>query len=178
MGLALSAHQRLSVFRTILFSSAFVHFAPTLLALHENYSAHAFRVTAWAPAIGRSLTPYLPEAAVAAAVAGTAFSVAGAMGYATRRSAAVVGASWYSLASINSLHTQTLALSALWAMLLLWAVVPGGKPVLRTTRITISLSSLIQFYFFGTLFFSGIEKVMAGWPWSGSMYRLQYYPEG
>lgn len=161
------------LFRVCLYGAALVHFFPTIRALDDNYGQAAYRVTNWNQAAfellhGSSLVVMILIATAVGA------SIAGILGLWPKVSALSAGVSWYSLASINSLHSQSLALCSLWALLSLWAIL--GEPNEPTQLET--LRQCAAFYLVGSVFFSGLEKVRCGWPFSGSLSRLSHYPPG
>lgn len=153
--------------------AASVHFAPTIIAFDDNYASAAFRVSAWHNFLAG---PYGTGtewgiAGVCAVAIGS--STAGALGLFPRLTAAVSGLSWWTLASINALHSHTLALSTLWAIYWLMAIFSY-----RDSNDAGKLKAAIALYLLGSVFFSGVEKIIAGWPYSDSILRLTHYPYG
>jgi hypothetical protein len=88
------------------------------------------------------------------------------------------------------MYVQTIALIPAWAILLLWMICGGGgaalsvatsraKPGKRGPREEPRLlSSLILYQVLLGVFFSGIEKLLAGWPWTNEMGLILSYPKG
>jgi hypothetical protein len=114
--------------------------------------------------------------------------VAGIVGLRPRIAAIVAGAGCYAFASFNAIHLQTLALIPAWAILLLWMICGGGSEALSVeallrrgrppARAPSLLGSLILFQVLLAVWFSGLEKLLAGWPWSNEMAIVLAYPRG
>jgi hypothetical protein len=96
--------------------------------------------------------------------------VAGIAGFRTRYAAAIAFAGCFAFASFNSIHLQTLALIPAWALLLLWVICGERQNKL--------LGGLILFQVLLAVFFSGVEKVLAGWPGTNEMAIVLGYPRG
>src|SRR5208282_2359488 len=100
--------------------------------------------------------------------------------------ALISGAGFYVFASYNGLHLQTLALIPAWAILALWAICGGGDRALSVQGLWRKepvapvepkmLSGLVLFQVLLAVFFAGIEKLIAGWPWSNEMGVVLLYP--
>jgi hypothetical protein len=177
----------IAIVRIALFAGLLLHFAPSLIWLDIGYGRGAARTDAWNHWLFSHLWQLPPGIVRAMAVVTLAACVAGIVGLRPRIAAIVAGAGCYTFASFNSLHLQTLALIPAWAMLLLWMICGGGSnawsidAVLRRevpARESSLLGSLILFQVLLAVWFSGIEKLLAGWPWSNEMGILLAYPKG
>src|SRR5207248_8662591 len=114
--------------------------------------------------------------------------VCGAIGLRPRIAAMVGGVGVYAFASFNGLHVHTLALLNTWAIFLLWSVCGGGSAVLSIDALLAKsktppvedklLCGLVLFQTLLAVFFSGVEKLLAGWPLQNEMGILLSYPKG
>lgn len=172
----------IAIVRIMFFAGLAVHFAPSLLWLDLSYGRGAVRIDSWNhwlfSHLWRIPMPVLHVAAILTLVA----CLTAAAGWRTRPSAIVAGLGCYAFASFNSLHLQTLALIPAWAMLLLWAICGGGAaafaPRATRTREPALLGGLILFQILLAVEFSGIEKLLAGWPGTNAMGTVLAYPKG
>lgn len=179
----------LAVFRAAFYAGVAFHFFPTLLHLDEAYRPGALRTMEWSETLyerfGRASEGDLHLWAAATMIA----CVAGLVGVLPRAAAIVTGTGCYVFASFNGLHVQTLALVETWAVFLLWAICGGGTETLsleavlrrRTGERAVTprlLPSLLLFQILLGVFFSGVEKVRAGWPFTNEMGVVLSYPRG
>lgn len=178
----------IAIVRVAFFTGLFVHFAPSLLWLDVGYGRGAVRADAWNHWLFSHLWRIPPGAVRAMALVTLAGLVAGIVGLRPRLAAIVGGAGCYAFASFNSIHLQTLALIPAWAILMLWAICGGGgeawsldallargRPPTQASRL---LGGLILFQVLLAVFFSGIEKLLHGWPWTNEMHVVLAYPRG
>ncbi|HEY6459245.1 MAG TPA: hypothetical protein VIY73_03810, partial [Polyangiaceae bacterium] len=178
-----------AIFRVAFFSGLALHFFPTLLWLDEAYRPGAIRTEEWSPWLYEHFwrIPHWQLQALAfVTMAACVFAI---VGLRTRVSAAIAGLGFYAFASFNGLHLQTLALIDAWAILILWAVCGGGGAAFsvdarlggtkdappREPRL---LAGLVLYQVLLGVFFSGVEKVLAGWPWTNEMGVILSYPRG
>lgn len=179
----------IAIVRIAFFSGLLLHFAPSLLWLDIGYGRGAIRTDAWNHWLFSHLWQVPPAVLRAMAIVTLAGCVAGLVGLRPRVAAIVAGVGCYTFASFNSLHLQTLALIPAWALLLLWMICGGGSSVLSVdallrrdpappAREPSLLGSLILFQVLLAVMFSGIEKLLAGWPWSNEMAIVLGYPKG
>ena len=177
----------LAIVRIAFFTGLLVHFGPSLIWLDIGYGRGAVRVDSWNHWLFSHLWRLPPGVVRGLAIVTLLGCVAGIIGLRPRIAAAVVGAGCYAFASFNSLHLQTLALVPAWAILVLWIVCGGGsgaysidarlakQPEQREPSL---LGSLLLFQVLLAVFFSGVEKLLAGWPLSNEMAVVLAYPEG
>jgi hypothetical protein len=176
----------IAIVRIALFAGLLIHFAPSLVWLDIGYGRGAIRVDSWNHWLYSHLWKLSPGVLRAMAIVTLLGCVAGLVGLRPRIAAIVAGIGCYTFASFNAIHLQTLALIPAWAMLTLWIVCGGGSAVLSIdarlgtppTREDSFLGSLILFQVLLAVFFSGIEKLLAGWPWSNEMGIVLAYPRG
>ena len=176
----------IALFRIAFFAGLALHFFPSLLWLDIGYGRGAVRADAWNHWLFSHLWQLSPGLVRALAIVTMAGCIAGLVGLRPRLAAIVAGAGCYTFASFNSLHLQTLALIPAWAILMLWMICGGGSARLsvdamlgkRADREPSLLGSLILFQILLAVFFSGVEKLLAGWPWSNEMAIVLAYPDG
>ncbi len=176
-----------ALFRIAFFVGLGLHFAPSLLQFDESYSPGVVRTEEWSHWLYVALSR-LPHGLVrAAAVATTLACATAALGLATRASVIVAGLGCYTFASFNGLPVQTLAIVNAWAILLVWMVCGGGSAALSLDALigrknapaeSKLFSSLVLFQVLLAVFFSGIEKLVAGWPATNEMRVVLSYPKG
>lgn len=179
----------LAAFRIVLFSSLLLHFGPSMWTFHANYGEGAFRMSGWSNFL-YNLTPQIRVPLAGVAVAISLISMLGGLvGYRLRASCGGAWVSLLTLNSINSFNSHTLALSQVWPILALGCILGGGDEALsvgrwhrRSARPLRPASRLQQstatIFLLCSVLFAGIEKLLAGWPFSGSMARMLRYPEG
>ena len=178
----------IAVFRIAFFSGLAIHFFPSLIWLDEGYRTGAPRTNEWNSWLFLQGLR-LPHAEVRLLSGVTmAACVAAIAGIYPRVAAAVCGVGFFAFASFNGLHLQTLALVEAWAVLLLWMVCGGGARVLSLEAVLRKsgvpaveprlLSNLVLYQILLGVFFAGVEKVLAGCPWSNEMGLLLAYPRG
>lgn len=160
----------LAIVRVAFFLGLLVHFAPSLLWLDLGYGRGAVRTDAWNHWLFSHLWRIPPGVLRAMAVVTLAACVAGIAGRWTRYAAAIAFAGCYAFASFNSIHLQTLALIPAWAILILWTLCGERQNKL--------LGGLILFQVLLAVWFSGLEKVLAGWPGTNDMAVVLGYPRG
>ena len=172
----------LAIVRIAFFSGLLLHFAPSLVWLDVGYGRGAVRADAWNHWLFAHLS-HMPGALVRLLAIATLLAlVAGIVGLRPRIAAIAGGLGCYAFASFNSIHLQTLALVPAWAILMLWMICGGGgnayAPRASHEREPSLLGSLILFQVVLAVFFSGVEKLLAGWPWSNEMGIVLSYPHG
>lgn len=168
-----SAPRRLN---QIVHLGALIHFLPSLGRFHENYVDPTLRSQDWSGTLC-SLALSHPLIAPATAVIAVCCSGLAVGGVGQRMATILGGASWYVLASVNAFETQTLALSALWAMFWLFAILGQGSGNNNCEDERVH-SALASFYFLGTMMSAGLHKLAQGWPSSGSVANLLNMPTG
>src|ERR1700722_4430924 len=182
----------LAVFRIAFFSGLALHFFPTLLWYDEGLRPGALRTEEWNEWLYDHFWR-IPQTDVRGwSFLTMAGCLAAIVGFAPRIAATVAGVGFYVFASFNALPLQTLALVEAWGILLLFMICGGGtavlsvdavlrkKPVAPVEAPVVSslLPSLILYQVLLGVFFSGVEKFIAGWPWSNEMGILLSYPRG
>lgn len=160
----------LAVVRVAFFAGLLLHFAPSLIWLDIGYGRGAIRADAWNHWLFSHLWRIPPAVLRTMACVTLASLVAGIAGYRTRYAAAVAFAGCFAFASFNCIHLQTLALIPAWALLLLWVVCGERQNKL--------LGGLILYQVLLAVLFSGLEKVLAGWPGTNDMAVVLGYPRG
>ena len=177
----------IAIVRIAFFTGLLLHFAPSLLWLDIGYGRGAIRVDSWNHWLFSHLWKLSPGVLRALSIVTLLGIVAGIVGVRPRIAAMVAGIGCYAFASFNAIHLQTLALVPAWAMLILWSICGGGSSVLsvdarllgkRREREPSLLGSLILFQVLLAVFFSGVEKLLAGWPLSNEMGIVLAYPKG
>ena len=178
----------IGVFRIAFFSFLALHFFPSLLWLDEAYRPGALRTMEWSEWIYRRFGHMSHAELRVWSVATMAACVMGIVGAWPRVAALVSGAGFYVFASFNGLHLQTLALIPAWAILTLWAICGGGAAAFSVDALVSKksgppveprlLSALVLYQVLLGVFFSGVEKLLAGWPWNNEMGVLLAYPRG
>lgn len=176
---SLTSIRCLRLVNQITHAATLVHFLPSLVQFGDSYGRGAFRVHAWNQAIARLGDSTSVLLGILCGIVGTLASGLAAGGIANQLCTWVALPAWYVLASLNGLHTQTLGLAALWAVLSLYSILGESDTKLWRTRFTWAELHIVLLsgYFLGTLFFSGIQKATNGWPTSGTMLRLLNYPD-
>jgi hypothetical protein len=180
----------IALFRIGFFTGLAVHFFPTLLRLDDAYRPGALRSNQWNEWLYEHFQQ-VPHGVLRVLSMVTMLACMMAiLGIYTRVAAIVSGVGFYAFASFNSMYVQTLALISAWAILLLWMICGGGAAALSVPlprRRSAEpgppvepslLSGLILFQVLLGVFFSGVEKVLAGWPWSDEMGVILSYPRG
>ena len=172
----------IAIFRIAFFVGIALHFVPSLIWLDIGYGHGAVREPAWNHWLFAHMWK-LPFAVLRVMAIATMLAiVAGVVGLRPRIAAIIAGVGCYAFASFNSLHLQTLALVPTWAIFLLWMICGGGSAAFSVERGSDReprlLSSLTLFQVLLAVFFSGIEKLLAGWPLSNEMAIVLGYPKG
>jgi len=172
----------LAIVRIAFFSGLLLHFAPSLIWLDVGYGRGAVRADAWNHWLFSHLS-HTPSAVVRILAIVTLLALVAAIaGIRTRIAAIVAGLGCYAFTSFNSIHLQTLALIPAWAILMLWMICGGGAnayaPRASREREPSLLGSLILFQILLAVFFSGVEKLLAGWPGTNEMSIVLAYPRG
>ena len=174
--------QPLAIVRIAFFSGLLLHFAPSLIWLDIGYGHGAVRADAWNHWLFAHLSHTPPALVRVLAILTLLALVAAIVGIRPRIAAIVGGLGCYAFTSFNSIHLQTLALVPAWAILLLWMICGGGAnafaPRADHEREPSLLGSLILFQVLLAVLFSGVEKLLAGWPWSNEMGIVLAYPRG
>lgn len=182
----------LAVFRVAFFGGLALHFFPSLIVLDDGYRRGAMRTEEWNHWLYIHFTKLGHGTLQAMAMLTMLAVVCGIVGLRPRIAAIVGGLGLYAFASFNGLHVHTLALLNTWAILLLWMICGGGSAVLsvdawlakknKTTeeapREDALLPMLILYQTLLSVFFSGVEKLLAGWPMRNEMGILLSYPSG
>ena len=176
----------IAIVRIALFTGLLLHFAPSLLWLDIGYGRGAIRVDSWNHWLFSHAWKLSPGVLRAMSIVTLLGIVAGIAGVRPRIAAIVTGIGCYLFASFNAIHLQTLALIPAWAMLLLWSICGGGSGAFsvdarlgrRRDREPSLLGTLILYQVLLAVFFSGVEKLLAGWPLSNEMGIVLAYPEG
>jgi hypothetical protein len=174
----------IAIFRLAFFAGLCIHFFPTLINLSGHYDLGSLRTNEWNRWLFDRFGDLPHSALRALSVLTMAACLTGFAGIAPRVSALVAGVGLYSFSSFNGLGIQTLALIPTWAILALWSVLGGGNAVLslpsRFRRFDTGesrlLPSLITFQILLAVFFSGLEKMLVGWPGSDDLRILFCYP--
>ena len=178
----------IAIFRIAFFVGVAIHFFPSLLTLDDAYRRGALRTEEWNHWLYLNFGKFSPGALRGMAFVTMAACVAGAVGLRPRIAAIVSGLGLYAFASFNGLHLHTLALLNTWAIFLLWSICGGGSAVLSVDALLEKreapptepklLSALILYQTLLAVFFSGVEKLIAGWPFVNEMGILLSYPKG
>jgi hypothetical protein len=178
----------IALFRIAFFTGLALHFFPTLLWLDEAYRPGALRTDEWNTWLFAQFW-HVPhwELRVGSLVTMGA-CLMGVVGVYPRAAAVVSGVGFYVFASYNGLHLQTLALVDAWAILLLWMICGGGTTVLSVEALRRKkpvpaveprlLAGLVLYQVLLAVFFAGVEKLLAGWPWTNEMAIVLSYPKG
>jgi hypothetical protein len=177
-----------ALFRVAFFSGLALHFAPSLLWLGESYRPGALRSQEWNHWLFAHFTRLPHGVVVSAAIATLCGCAMGIVGLRPRLAAILAGVGCYTFASFNSMPVQTLAIVDAWAILLAWMICGGGAAVWSLDALLARrpsdrrepklLSALVLFQVLLAVFFSGIEKLLAGWPFSNEMGVVLGYPKG
>ncbi|MEO6771674.1 MAG: hypothetical protein ABI467_01465 [Kofleriaceae bacterium] len=172
----------IAIVRIAVFTGLLLHFAPSLIWLDVGYGRGAVRTDAWNHWLFAHLSHTPPALVRGLAIVTLLALVAAIVGVRPRIAAVVGGLGCYAFASFNSIHLQTLALVPAWAILMLWMICGGGAnayaPRASGEREPSLLGSLILFQILLAVWFSGVEKLLAGWPWSNEMGIVLSYPHG
>ncbi|HEX8795740.1 MAG TPA: hypothetical protein VF765_32545 [Polyangiaceae bacterium] len=180
-----------AIFRIAFFAGLALHFFPSLIWFDEGYRPGALRAEDWSEWLYEHFWRFPQRDLHVLAVLTIVACVMGIVGALPRVAAIVGGVGLYAFTSFNSIHLQTLALVEAWAILLLWMICGGGaatlsvEALLRTrkgaapeTREPSLLPGLVLYQVLLAVFFAGVEKVLAGWPWSNEMGIVLSYPRG
>ncbi len=179
-----------AIFRIGFFTGLALHFFPTLLWLDEAYRPGALRSEQWNAWLYEHFLQVPHGLLRALSIITMLGCVTAILGLYPRASAIVCGIGLHVFASFNSMYVQTLALVPAWAILILWMICGGGGAAVsvRSKQGAVSepgppmeprlLPALILFQALLGVFFSGVEKVIAGWPWSDEMGVILSYPRG
>lgn len=176
----------LAIFRIAFFVGVALHFFPSLIVLDDAYRRGALRSDEWNHWLYLRFDDLGPGTLRLLSLVTMLACIAGAIGLRTRVAAIVAGLGVFAFASFNGLPVQTLALVNTWAIFLLWGLCGGGSGALsvdawaspeppRESRL---LSGLILYQTLIAVFFAGIEKLLAGWPFVDEMGILLAYPRG
>jgi hypothetical protein len=178
----------IAIFRIAFFLGVALHFFPSLLTLDDAYRPGALRTEEWNHWLYLHFWKIAPSTIRGLALVTMAATVAGILGFRPRIAAIVSGLGLYAFASFNGLHVHTLALLNTWAIFLLWSICGGGSAVLSVDALFAKpnpaprepklLSALVLYQTLLAVFFSGIEKLIAGWPFVNEMGVLLSYPKG
>jgi hypothetical protein len=175
-------------FRIAFFSGLAIHFFPSLIWLDEGYRLGALRTSEWSIWLYTHFWKFPHTDVRVMSILTILACVAAIVGVFPRAAAIACGLGFFVFASFNALHVQTLALVEAWAVLLLWAICGGGvarlsvEACLRKKKEPAVeprlFSSLVLYQLLLGLFFAGIEKLIAGWPFTNEMGVLLSYPRG
>ncbi|HEY2747930.1 MAG TPA: hypothetical protein VGL86_25080 [Polyangia bacterium] len=175
-----------ALFRIAFFGGLALHFFPALIHLDDAYAAAGLRSQEWNHWLYAHFTT-MPRGVVRALAIATMLGIAAAVvGFRPRAAAIVAFAGCYTFASFNALPVQTLALVNAWAILLLWSICGGGAAVFsvdaiwrKGPRVEPRLFARLALYqTLLVVFFSGVEKLLAGWPFTNEMGVILSYPRG
>jgi hypothetical protein len=180
----------IAIFRIAFFGGLALHFFPSLLNPDDNYTPGALRGDEWNHWLYAQVQ-HLPHTTMRAWSILTMAACGMAMvGFMSRFAVTVTGFGLYAFASFNWLPVQTIALVTTWAILLAWMICGGGAEVLSVDSMLSRskrqakrdapklLSGLVLFQVLLAVFFSGVEKLLAGWPWTNEMGIVLSYPRG
>lgn len=177
-----------AIFRIAFFGGLALHFFPSLIHLDEAYAPGALRTEEWSHWLFLHFSRISPGTLHQMALLTMIACVFGVVGLWPRLAAIVCGAGFYCFASFNGLPVQTLALLDAWAILLLWMICGGGSAAFSLEALLGKkpgerrepklLSALILYQILLAVFFSGVEKLLAGWPGTNEMRILLSYPKG
>jgi hypothetical protein len=179
-----------AIFRIAFFVGLALHFFPSLLWLSEAYAPGRLRTEEWNHWLYINFWKIPMGGLRAMAIATILAIVLGMFGFRPRIAAIIAGAGCYAFASFNGLHLHTLALVNAWAILILWSIFGGGSAALSVDatlqrnernappREPKLLSALLLYQTLLAVFFSGIEKLLAGWPFTNEMGILLASPRG
>jgi hypothetical protein len=183
----------IAIFRIAFFTGLALHFFPSLLWLGDTYAPGVLRTEEWSHWLFARFWKIPLGGLRAMAIASILGCILGIVGFRPRVAAIICGAGFYAFASFNGLHLHTLALVNAWALLLLFALLGGGSRVLSADatlqrarsrdshnppREPKLLSALVLYQTLLAVFFSGLEKILAGWPGTNEMGILLSYPKG
>jgi len=184
-----------AVFRIAFFVGVAIHFFPSLIALDEGYRRGALRTEEWSHALFLEFTKLQPGTLRILSIVTMLAIVCGIVGLRPRIAAIVGGLGLYAFASFNGLHVHTLALLNTCAIFMLFALCGGGSATLSVDALLAKkgkkgaspqpqpqedklLPALLLFQTLLAVFFSGVEKLLAGWPFVNEMGILLSYPKG
>src|SRR5262249_14912643 len=155
------------------FGALAVHFFPSLIRLDDAYARGALRSDEWSHWLYVHFHKIPHGWLRAGSILTMAACLAGVLGVRPRIAAIVAGVGLYAFASFNGFPVQPLALLDVWGILLLWMICGGGDGALSLERLIRRkprapeprlLPSLILYQVLLAVFFSGVEKLRAGWP--------------
>jgi hypothetical protein len=181
----------IAIFRVAFFSGLALHFFPSMIYLDDSYAPGALRTDEWSHWL-YTLFTRVPHSTLRvwsiATMIACGMAIVGVM---PRFSVTVSALGFYAFASFNGFPVQTLALVDAWAILLAWMICGGGTEALSIDallrkrrgegKVPVApklLSALVLYQVLLAVFFSGIEKLIAGWPWTNEMGILMSYPKG
>lgn len=180
-----------AVFRIAFYVGLALHFFPSLIWFDEGYRPGALRTEEWNEWLYEHFWRLPQRDLHVLAILAMVGCVMGIVGVLPRVAAIVSGIGMYAFASFNALHLQTLALVETWAILLLWMICGGGaaaisvEALVRRKKTGASLPpepsllpGLVLYQILLAVFFAGVEKVLAGWPWTNEMAIVLSYPRG
>jgi hypothetical protein len=182
----------IAIFRVAFFGGLALHFFPALVHLDDDFTPGALRSDEWNHWLYMQVQ-HIPMSTMrlwsVVTIVACATSIAGVL---PRLAVVTCGLGFYAFASFNGFPVQTLALVNAWAVLLAWMICGGGTEALSidallarrrgatrgSPRAPKLLSGLVLFQVLLAVFFSGVEKLLAGWPWTNEMGILLSYPRG
>lgn len=180
-----------AVFRIVFFVGLALHFFPSLIWFDEGYRPGALRTEEWSEWLYEHFWRWPQRDLHVLAVVTMIACVMGIVGVLPRVAAIVSGVGLYAFASFNAIHLQTLALVEAWAILLIWMICGGGVAALSiealvrrregeagAPREPTLLPGLVLYQVLLAVFFAGVEKVLAGWPFNNEMGIVLSYPRG
>lgn len=184
----------IAVFRVAFFGGLALHFFPSLIHLTDNYVPGVLRSEEWNHWLFVRLG-HVPMSTLRVwSILTILGCVMGIVGFMPRAAAVLSGVGCYVFASFNGLPVQTLALVDAWAILIAWMICGGGTEALSMDALLARrraearaagpavaprlLSGLVLYQILLATFFAGVEKVLAGWPWTNEMGILLAYPRG
>jgi hypothetical protein len=176
-----------AIFRIVFFGGLALHFFPSLLRLDDAYALGGVRSEEWDHWLFVHFTRIPRGVLRAGAIVTMVGCVMGVVGLRPRIAAALAGLGCYAFASFNGLPVHTLAIVDAWGIIILWAICGGGSAVWsidallkrsEPARESKLLPSLALFQVLLAVFFSGIEKLIAGWLHTNEMGILLASPKG
>jgi hypothetical protein len=176
----------LGIFRIAFFVGVALHFFPALIHLDDAYRRGALRSDEWNHWLFLQFDDIGQGTLRALSIVTMLACVAGIIGLRTRVAAIVTGLGVFAFASFNGLPVQTLALVSTWAIFLLYGLCESSSGAVSVDAWATPdkkgasrlLSGLLLYQVLIAVFFAGIEKLLAGWPFVNEMGVVLSYPKG
>jgi hypothetical protein len=177
----------LVIFRFILIAALALHFLPAAFNHRDNYGTSSFRVPVILPELGETLLKIPGSMQITHLLFVGALIGALSLVF-TRLFFFVIVLCLYAYLSVNALNTNTLGLWPALNICTLFAIFPSGnsrfflkdrfKLGIEIGAVPRLLPLLILVQIFGAFFFSGLEKLIAGWYQSDPMKDFLSLPAG